>query len=139
MRPATFESRTSPSRRSSSPPTRSSASREHPSAAVISGPTPRWSRPRPGGRWVMRRSVVEEVGAEVRNVKVGDLVVMPFAFSDGTCAFCHEGLHTACVHGGFFDGYGTSAAQAEAVPVLLTLTTLMGTPAAAADAASPAP
>src|SRR5215204_2341929 len=137
MRPATFESRTSPSRRSSSPPTRSSASREHPSAAVISGPTPRWSRPRPGGRWVMRRSVVEEVGAEVRNVKVGDLVVMPFAFSDGTCAFCHEGLHTACVRGGFFDGYGTSAAQAEAVRVPLADGTLYALPVGEDDALIP--
>src|SRR5688572_8756170 len=45
--------------------------------------------------------VVEAVGAGVRTVKAGDFVVMPFAFSDGSCAFCHEGLHTACVHGGF--------------------------------------
>jgi threonine dehydrogenase-like Zn-dependent dehydrogenase len=92
--------------------------------------------------------IVEDVGAEVSNLKVGDLAVMPFAFSDGTCAFCSEGLHTACVHGGFFDGYGTSAAQAEAVrvpyadgtlfplsvgeddaltPSLLTLSDVMGT------------
>jgi threonine dehydrogenase-like Zn-dependent dehydrogenase len=92
--------------------------------------------------------VVEDVGTEVRSIKPGDLVVMPFAFSDGTCAFCHEGLQTACVRGGFFDGYGTSAAQAEAVrvpyadgtvfplpvgeddaltPSLLTLTDVMGT------------
>ena len=53
--------------------------------------------------------VVEDVGADVGNVKPGDLVVMPFAFSDGTCAFCSEGLHTACVHGGFFDGLETGA------------------------------
>jgi threonine dehydrogenase-like Zn-dependent dehydrogenase len=33
---------------------------------------------------------------------VGDVVVMPFAFSDGNCSFCEEGLQTACVHGGFF-------------------------------------
>ncbi|MEA2300308.1 MAG: hypothetical protein QOE44_843, partial [Solirubrobacteraceae bacterium] len=46
--------------------------------------------------------VVEDVGADVRTIKPGDVVVMPFAFSDGTCAFCREGLHTACVHGGFF-------------------------------------
>src|SRR5881394_1737532 len=38
--------------------------------------------------------VVEEIGADIRMLKVGDLVVMPFAFSDGTCDFCHEGLHT---------------------------------------------
>jgi hypothetical protein len=36
--------------------------------------------------------VVEDVGADVRAVKPGDVVVMPFAFSDGTCAFYHEGL-----------------------------------------------
>ena len=45
--------------------------------------------------------VVEDVGPEVRTLKRGDLVVMPFAISDGTCEFCHEGLHTACVHVGF--------------------------------------
>ena len=104
--------------------------------------------------------VVEDIGAEVRNIKKGDLVVMPFAFLDGTCAFCHEGLHTACVHGGFFDGYGTSAAQAEAVrvpyadgtlypvpggeddallPSLLTLSDVMGTGHHAAVTAKVAP
>jgi threonine dehydrogenase-like Zn-dependent dehydrogenase len=104
--------------------------------------------------------VVEDVGADVRSSKPGDLVVMPFAFSDGTCAFCREGLHTACVHGGFFDGYGISAAQAEAVrvpyadgtlfsvpvgednallPSLLTLSDVMGTGHHAAVVAKVAP
>src|SRR3954447_25088870 len=41
--------------------------------------------------------VVEDVGADVSTLHRGDLVVMPFAFSDGTCEFCIEGLHTACV------------------------------------------
>ena len=68
--------------------------------------------------------LVEDVGPDVRTVKPGDLVVMPFAFSDGTCAFCHEGLHTACVHGGFFDGLSTGAAQAEALRVPLADGTL---------------
>jgi threonine dehydrogenase-like Zn-dependent dehydrogenase len=72
--------------------------------------------------------IVEDVGADVRTIKRGDLVVMPFAFSDGTCAFCSEGLHTACVHGGFFDGYGTSAAQAEAVRVPMADGTLYALP-----------
>src|SRR3954469_9103098 len=61
--------------------------------------------------------VVEEVGADVRAIKRGDLVVMPVAFSDGTCAFCHEGLHTACEHVGFFGNNGTNGAQAEALRV----------------------
>ena len=82
--------------------------------------------------------VVEDVGAEVRNIRVGDLAVMPFAFSDGTCAFCSEGLHTACLHGGFFDGYGTSAAQAEAVRVPLADGTLFPLPVGEDDALMPA-
>jgi threonine dehydrogenase-like Zn-dependent dehydrogenase len=61
--------------------------------------------------------VVEEVGADVRTIKPGDVVVMPFASSDGTCAFCHEGLHTACVHVGFFGNNGMNGAQAEALRV----------------------
>src|SRR3954468_769664 len=72
--------------------------------------------------------VVEDVGADVRTIKRGDLVVMPFAFSDGTCSFCHEGLHTACVHGGFFDGLATGAAQAEALRVPLADGTLYPLP-----------
>ncbi len=61
--------------------------------------------------------VVEEIGAEVRTVKKGDLVVMPFAFSDGTCVFCHERLQTACLHGGFFGNGGMDGAQAEALRI----------------------
>jgi hypothetical protein len=73
---------------------------------------------------------------------------MPFAFSDGSCAFCQEGLNTACVHVGFFGNNGVNGAQAEALripfadgtlyplsiaeddalmPSLLTLSDVMGT------------
>src|SRR5947209_10476089 len=61
--------------------------------------------------------VVETVGADVRTLKVGDVVVMPFAYSDGTCIFCHEGLHTSCIDGGFFGAGDVNGAQAEAVRV----------------------
>src|SRR6058998_3687766 len=61
--------------------------------------------------------VVEAAGADVHSLKVGDVVVMPFAYSDGTCGFCHEGLHTSCIHGGFFGTGDTEGAQAEAVRV----------------------
>jgi threonine dehydrogenase-like Zn-dependent dehydrogenase len=93
--------------------------------------------------------VVESVGADARTVKPGDVVVMPFAYSDGTCSFCQEGLHTSCVHGGFFGvGGPADGAQAEALrvpqadgtlfvlpagkdkalmPSLLTLSDVMGT------------
>jgi threonine dehydrogenase-like Zn-dependent dehydrogenase len=61
--------------------------------------------------------IVEDVGPDVRKVKKGDFVVMPFAFSDGSCEFCHEGLQTACVHGGFFGSKEVPGAQAEAVRI----------------------
>src|SRR5256714_8088719 len=72
--------------------------------------------------------IVEALGADVRTLKVGDLVVMPFAFSDGTCAFCHEGLHTSCIHGGFFGNVDVPGAQAEAVRVPQADGTLFGLP-----------
>src|SRR3954453_566828 len=59
---------------------------------------------------------VGDAGGGGRTVKRGDLVVMPFAASDGTCEFCHEGLHTACVHVGFF-GSRLNGAQAEALRI----------------------
>src|SRR3954454_17185041 len=93
--------------------------------------------------------VVEAVGSEVQRIKRRQLVIMPFADSDGTCLFCEEGLHTACVHVGFFgNGTGLEGAQAEALrvpnadgtlypldvaeddalmPSLLTLSDVMGT------------
>src|SRR5438128_6350053 len=104
--------------------------------------------------------VVEAVGGDVRIIKVGDLVVMPFAFSDGTCPFCREGLNTSCIHGGFFGTTEVAGAQAEAVrvpqadgtlfvlpagtddalmPSLLTLSDVMGTGHHAAVAAKVAP
>src|SRR5919202_366186 len=104
--------------------------------------------------------VVEAVGTDVRTVKKGDLVVMPFAWSDGTCDFCREGLQTSCVHGGFFGNEEIPGAQAEAVrvpladgtlyvlsagrddallPSLLTLSDVMGTGHHAAVAAKVGP
>lgn len=46
--------------------------------------------------------VVEAVGADVRDVAVGDRVVAPFVFSDGDCFYCRRGLHSSCEHGGIF-------------------------------------
>ena len=81
--------------------------------------------------------VVEEVGDEVRAVKAGDVVVMPFAYSDGTCEFCREGLQTACVHGGFFGNEGDDGAQAEAVRVPYADGTLFALPVGEDDALMP--
>src|SRR3989441_1439185 len=78
--------------------------------------------------------VVEAVGADVHTLKVGDVVVMPFAFSDGTCVFCHEGLHTSCVHGGFFGTVDVPGAQAEALRIPLADGTLFVLPVGEDDA-----
>src|SRR3954452_2022208 len=50
--------------------------------------------------------VVEDVGADVRNVAKGDFVIAPFAFSDGTCPHCRHGITSACVAGGFYPSNG---------------------------------
>jgi hypothetical protein len=92
--------------------------------------------------------VVEDVGSDVRTIRRGDVVIMPFANSDGTCLFCEEGLQTACVHRDFFGNGSLDGAQAEAMripmadgtlypihvaeddalmPSLLTLSDVMGT------------
>ena len=81
--------------------------------------------------------VVESVGTDVRAVKRGDLVVMPFAWSDGTCEFCREGLQTSCVHGGFFGTEEIAGAQAEAVRVPLADGTLFVLPAGRDNALLP--
>ena len=39
---------------------------------------------------------VVEVGAECRNLKVGDRVVVPFTISCGECFFCKKGLFSGC-------------------------------------------
>ncbi len=103
---------------------------------------------------------VEAVGAEVRTVKPGDLVIAPFAWSDGTCELCQEGLQTSCLHGGWWGGTDLDGGQGEALrvpqadgtlvalppgvdpalmPSLLTLSDVMGTGHHAALAAKVGP
>jgi threonine dehydrogenase-like Zn-dependent dehydrogenase len=81
--------------------------------------------------------VVEATGAEVTSLSKGDLVVAPFAFSDGTCQFCRAGLQTSCEHGGFWDGLPTEGGQAEAVRVPLADGTLFTLPAGVDAAITP--
>jgi threonine dehydrogenase-like Zn-dependent dehydrogenase len=72
--------------------------------------------------------VVESIGADVRTVKKGDLVVAPFAWSDGTCEFCQQGLQTSCLHGGWWGGTTLDGGQGEAVRVPLADGTLVALP-----------
>ena len=92
--------------------------------------------------------VVEDVGSAVQTIRRGQVVIMPFVDSDGTCLFCEEGLPAACVHRDFFGNGSLDGAQAEAMripyadgtlypidvgeddalmPSLLTLSDVMGT------------
>ena len=81
--------------------------------------------------------VVEDVGANVERVRAGDLVVVPFAYSDGACEFCRQGLRTSCVHGGFLGVRGSDGAQAEALRVPQADGTLFTLPSAKDDALNP--
>src|SRR5215212_125922 len=81
--------------------------------------------------------VVEAVGADVRTVKPGDLVVAPFAWSDGTCVFCKEGLQTSCLHGGWWGGTELDGGQGEAVRVPQADGTLVALPVGKDDALMP--
>jgi threonine dehydrogenase-like Zn-dependent dehydrogenase len=42
--------------------------------------------------------VVDEIGADVKNLRVGDFVVGSFFASDNTCEICLAGYQTHCVH-----------------------------------------
>src|SRR5437660_12362209 len=81
--------------------------------------------------------VVDAVGSDVRTVKVGDVVVAPFAWSDGTCVFCEEGLHTSCLHGGWWARDGIDGGQGEAVRVPQADGTLVVLPVGPDDALMP--
>jgi threonine dehydrogenase-like Zn-dependent dehydrogenase len=81
--------------------------------------------------------VVEAAGADVRTLKPGDVVVAPFAWSDGTCVFCQEGLHTSCLHGGWWGRNGIDGGQGEAVRVPQADGTLVVLPVGADDTLMP--
>jgi threonine dehydrogenase-like Zn-dependent dehydrogenase len=104
--------------------------------------------------------VVEDVGTDVNTIRTGDVVVSPFLWSDGTCVFCREGLHSECLHGGRYGFDDVDGGQGEAVrvpqadgtlvvfpvgtddammPSLLTLSDVMGTGHHAAVAAKVGP
>ncbi|WP_395577167.1 alcohol dehydrogenase catalytic domain-containing protein [Streptomyces sp. BK79] len=76
---------------------------------------------RMGHEWI---GVVEDVGAGVTRLRAGDLVLAPFAFADGTCRPCRDGLFTSCPNGGFWGGRHDGG-QAEAVRVPFAENTLV--------------
>lgn len=101
--------------------------------------------------------VVEEIGAEVENVNVGDFVVGSFVISDNTCEICRSGFQSKCVHAEFVSQIGTQAEMAripyadgtlvptpgqpdeDLIPSLLAASDVLGTGWFAAEAAQAAP
>ena len=69
--------------------------------------------------------VVEQVGADVRNVKVGEFVIGSFFASDNTCAICASGYQTHCVQR---QPAAATGAQSEYLRVPLADGTLVATP-----------
>jgi threonine dehydrogenase-like Zn-dependent dehydrogenase len=74
--------------------------------------------------------VVSDAGSAVTTVRPGDLVIAPFAISDGTCVHCRNGVTTSCVQGSFWGatdrgGVLADGAQAERVRVPLADGTLV--------------
>ncbi|MFB7992279.1 zinc-dependent alcohol dehydrogenase family protein [Streptomyces sp. NPDC056002] len=71
---------------------------------------------------------VEELGSEVTGLAVGDLVVAPFVWADGTCEYCRSGLPTSCLHGGQWGLNGVDGGQGEAVRVPFAAANLVKLP-----------
>jgi threonine dehydrogenase-like Zn-dependent dehydrogenase len=74
--------------------------------------------------------VVDEVGAEVGNVSVGDFVVGSFVASDNTCEICQAGYQSRCIHQVMMGAIGT---QAERARIPLADGTLVKTPGEPSD------
>jgi len=68
---------------------------------------------------------VEQVGPQVRDVKVGDFVVGSFFASDNTCEICRAGYQSHCVHRVPMGAIGT---QAQYARIPLADGTLVATP-----------
>jgi threonine dehydrogenase-like Zn-dependent dehydrogenase len=74
--------------------------------------------------------IVEEVGSEVRNIKLGQFVIGSFFASDNTCPICQAGYQSSCIHR---QGVGENGAQAEYLRVPLADGTLVATPEIPSD------
>ena len=72
--------------------------------------------------------VVEEVGSEVKTIKVGDFVVGSFFASDNTCEICQAGYQSQCLHAVVMGTIGTQAERARVPMADGTLVATSGTP-----------
>ncbi|TFB98934.1 zinc-dependent alcohol dehydrogenase family protein [Cryobacterium sp. HLT2-28] len=86
--------------------------------------------------------IVEEIGADVSTIKVGDFVIAPFYDCDNTCVNCRNGVSTSCLNGGWWGsddklGGFADGAQGEKVRVPHADGSLVATPTQPTDAQVP--
>ena len=86
------------------------------------------SEPAPMGHEYV--GVVEHIGADVKNLKVGDFVIGSFFASDNTCEICQDGYQSRCVNNVGMGGIGT---QSEYARIPLADGTLVATPSQPTD------
>jgi alcohol dehydrogenase len=72
--------------------------------------------------------VVEAVGTDVDGLAIGDFVIAPFTFNDGTCAACRAGFESNCAHGGAFGDGSHDGGQGEKVRAPFAGATLVRVP-----------
>ena len=72
--------------------------------------------------------VVEAVGDQVADLAVGDFVIAPFTFNDGTCPACRAGFESNCEHGGAFGDGDIDGGQGEKVRAPYADATLVKVP-----------
>jgi alcohol dehydrogenase len=77
---------------------------------------------------------VEQVGAAVKNIRVGDRVLVSCISACGTCRFCRESRFGQCLNGGgWILGHNIDGAQAEKVRVPFADTSTYPVPPGVAD------
>ena len=69
----------------------------------------------------------------MKSLTVGDFVIAPFTYSDGTCAACRAGFQSNCSHGGAFGNGDIDGGQGERVRAPHADTTLVRVPGTEAD------
>lgn len=86
--------------------------------------------------------VVEQVGAGIRKLRVGDFVIAPFYVCDMECVNCRNGFSTSCLQQSWWgsddrEGHATDGGQGELVRVPLADGTLTVVPGPVDDALVP--
>ncbi len=72
--------------------------------------------------------VVQEIGSQVKNIKVGEFVVGSFFASDNTCEICQAGYQSHCMHAVVMGTIGTQAERARVPMADGTLIATSGMP-----------